>query len=293
MKLGKAIRISIAVIIPLIVMVLIGVYSYGRQEYKNEFYPYYLSQADTPVEQFEQYVKFGSHYYSADPVISYEHKNSEDVTLFVLDVYRAITITAENEERISYEYILHTVNYELLSKIINPNIPATQDRLINFKVGLIFPEQGPQTMTMGNLEIEDEDALPTQDFHGEEVTYYIRHGRLSNLTTIPSEGKIRVYQGALNYNEDTNEVYPSDILEYTEFVEFDYTDLSFDIEEYDKEDLSVGFANNIELAGYFGYVFKTKIWWQSLIAFVLVGFVTLSFVLVWEAEETLNKTKKK
>lgn len=293
MKLGRIIRITIAVIIPLIAMTLIGVYSYNRQEYKNEFYPYYLDKAENSIERFEKYLQFGSHYFSEEPIISYEHKNASDETLFVLDVYRAISITTDNEKRVSYEYIMHNVNYELLSKIINPSIPPTASRNVNFKVSLIFNERAPQTMTMGNLEIKDEGAFPTESFSGDELTYFIRHGRLTNLKTLPAEGKIRIYQGALTYNETTHEVYPSDILEYTEFLEFDFSEMSFNPDDIDLEDMSVGYGNNIEAAGYFAFVFVTKIWWQSLIAFALVGFVTLSFVLVWEAEEIANKKSKR
>ena len=66
---------------------------------------------------------------------------------------------------------------------------------------------------------------------------------------------------------------------------------SKELKELVKQGFETVYNEDIYAAGYNKFVFGKYIWWESLLALVLVEIVCGSFVLVWNAEEEKEAAK--
>ncbi|MDD4387660.1 MAG: hypothetical protein PHV87_00355, partial [Bacilli bacterium] len=79
----------------------------------------------------------------------------------------------------------------------------------------------------------------------------------------------------------------------TKVAEVEVDNYYSDSEKIDYQNYKASYMQNLKNSDYFKWLFKHYLWWISLIAFVIVGFITFSFYIAWLAETASTiKTKK-
>lgn len=289
---GKLIRLLIAIIIPLLAAVFIANYSYNWEVYRNKFTDDYLQKESTSEDSINNFIEFDSYLYEEKPYLIHQYKNEEGKVLFEFKIIRTISLQDDEPTFVNYKFFIYNVDYESLVHITNDEVKENTPRDINFKVSLIFSDRSPRTIFLQDTSFQDFQALPEYNHKGEKSLYKVKYNTIGGLD-IPNDLKIMVYQGELKYDEDTHEVTPKDIDEFTEFINLDVDDFTFDADDLSLDDFVNGFDKDVLKAGFGSYIFKKKIWWQVIVTLVTVSIITFSFLIVWDYEQQEKKETNK
>jgi len=295
--LRKFIFLLIVIIIPLLATFFIGVYGYKR--YQGEYAYHYMNNIEEVTEsKIQGYLKFNTNLYEQDPIYSADVKH-EDEDVFHIDIYKgAVTQqdskTKEDYLQIQYYIAVYNVDYEKLVEIEDPTGEKKLlfDNIPSIYV-LITDQNDPDNKlqdTLGTTSseslIEDYNASPEKDYRGNELSSsFVRWLEVTPSSDFSKNVNIELY--LTDSPSDSQATYHHVI------TSFELNNYDVDFEDVNRDEFEIGYEMNIFKAGYFGFVFKTKLWWQSLIAFALVGMITFSFYAVWNYEESTKNEKSR
>lgn len=292
------IMLLIVILIPLLGAFFIGTYSYNR--YIDDFFYEYMNDIeDDTIAKFEGYIKYASMHYEKEPIFEVDVQKDDERVLTVA-VYRSIVGYEDMDNSgniieyrtIVYHFLAYNINYQKLIEIKDPTgeiklrynqIPSIYIRLID-----VANSDNTDLMTLdipaGVMMIEDYNSSPEVDSRGEPLNS--RYLKSSELVINPNFSKdIDIHVFMSEDASSSNPIYHQTITKFT------LNDVERNVDTIDLSGFNKGFSGSEVNAGYFTHVFKLRIWWQSLIAFILLGFVTFSFYIVWQAEEANVKVK--
>jgi hypothetical protein len=288
----------ITIIIPLLASTFIGIYAYNR--YQGTYFDDYMAdQKEETITKVHGYLQYTSSKYEKEP---YYHQDvmKDNVRVMTIDVFRVLKkVTKTNDsgkeetvDELEYDIAIYNINYSKLVKYIKadkklsindlPIIYVKIKDINNSSVSEVLTSSAPD----GYIFIDDYNASPDIDDYANDMG-----GKFLKWYTYTND----------KFSEDVKfEIVLSDEPEneaeaaYYAIVDtFTKADFKKELKAEDTVNFTVGYESNIKKAGYFVYVLKTKIWWQSLVTFVIVGFISFSFYIVWTAEEELNRKKVK
>ncbi|MFA6661498.1 MAG: hypothetical protein WCS56_00525 [Bacilli bacterium] len=313
----RIVKILLLVIIPLLIAAGIGTYSYIR--YKDSYFNYYMASSSfkDSAKEINAYVKYKTdNYYLYDDEVVKDEDGNE---LFTMNVYRWFTVDDDDNKTFEYFYVLYNVNYgnihyesedadtdfaempslnmELIqySDIEDPEDAELEDYDdISSKYTASFSQH--ETICDYNyVGYVEEDGTETQEYSsGDEINQGNKIGVRyvdANVSNTDFNSKVRLIITATNKAgtaDTTTIIYQNDFSNY-------YTSVgSWDTEEntYGIQQLEIGYGEDIQEAGYNGYVFGKFIWWEALIAIVLTEVVTISAVVVWDSESKKEAERK-
>ena len=267
---------------------------------------------ETTLDKMNAYMKYISIRYEKEPFYQDDVKRNDKNVLRVA-VYRVIAKVAitdadgnitKYEDQLQYHFALYNINYTQLIAIKDP---TGEERLDVNRIPVIYlkvTDKNDSELTEvksiespekpnGDFEfIYDYDATPEKDYKGKTLTGKF----LKWLVYTPNKD----YSTDLKFDLVMSDK-PSDEQNATYYgviTSFELSDVQKEKSKIDFKDFEVGYNSSLREAGYLGYVLKTKLWWQMLIAIVAVGFISGSFYIVWMAEvedkskETVVKRKK-
>lgn len=321
----RYIVLTIAILIPLLAAYLVGSYGYnsekfGQKAWKNEFSVEYLTFEDeyTTKDKIERYMEFGVnnqyHIYDLNPVYEKEIKSADDKKLFDFLVYRVVyklKIDDVEQDRLQYVFFYYNVQYQnirdlfdadesLRREINSANVPTFVSTITE-----ILDDEVEEPNSRGITQIP-EDSISIPDY---DADVDFKSGKKADEDSDIKEGDslVKVFIGFVpvrdvnvskKYTIQINALINS-ILDDTgtsltnEIAEFEI-ELEPNPENVDYSNYLKSHMQDLNNAGYFGWVFKNYLWWISLIAFAAVGLITGSFYLVYVSEERriMNETQK-
>ena len=302
---------------------------FGQGAWYNEFHKiktteFFSFEEDfTTRDMIHRALKFGVSYYilyDEEPVYSSIVKNNDGEDLFILEIYRAIFQILEDGkyiDRIQYIYTFYDMQYLKLREAfdVDSNIKLQIEKS---NVPEIF-------VTIYKLN-ENGDAVRDQDREIGMVTFLNESTGTKEVIDYEADVDYKQgYSGTKKKETDKLVIVPLGIHRVVD-PEWSITDkvlvevtatvndvmdednkaietlvASFEVEDYisDAKDIDVSNYNKSykqdakNIANYFAWVFKKYLWWISLIAFLIVGFITFSFYFAWVAEETKKQQQKK
>jgi hypothetical protein len=288
-KLRKTMILIIVIILPLLAAFLIGQYGYNR--YQGEYTYQYMNAIEENTEsKINGYLKLYTNYYDSDPIYKSDVAHEEGTALR-LEIYRG-TVTQldpnseEEFQQLQYYIAVYNIDYEKLVDIEDPtgekkllynNIPSIYFRIKDKNNSENVYTQGLQT-TAAEALVEDYNATPKKDYRGNEI-----NGQFLRWFVYTPDNKFS--------NEVSFELFMTDTMNeenatyHSTITLFDLANFATDAEAANYEEFAEGYEGSIFEAGYLAFIFKTKLWWQALIAFVLVGVITFSFYAVWTFED--------
>lgn len=300
-NLRKAIVLMITILIPLLVAVGIGIYSYNR------YYPYYFdsymdSVEETTSAKAHAFLKYTSYAYDKEPYYEKDIQKDGERAL-TIQVFRSIEkITEEKdgkevtENRVYYHVAVYNINYK---KLISIKDPTGEDKLLYNNIPSIHvrikdknDDEVVKTYTLSvpndSLFIDDYAATPSKDHNGVELSSkYLKWLTITDANEFSNEVSFEIYMSDNVKKPEEGDYYARiDLFEKNDFVS--------KLDNFD--DFEEGYQNNYKKAGYFAYIFKEKLWWHCLIAFALTGVISLMFYIIWNYEEqqiAAEKTTKK
>lgn len=301
-------KLLLILVIPLLVAVAVGIYSYHR--YTNAFYGYYLENAkykDTE-DLLNRYMMYNDTYfqeYLKKDVVSEDGK-----ALFTLAVYREFDeVTDENDETtktMNYSFYIYNVDYENVYRTI-PGYTDTKEHKFNgylatFKI-TITDAADEDNVIEENLTTNTNYAFKDYNFKGVGDTQTWQDGsKIKNVVYVKYFGlDVSEYEITENVNIkitciDTQYASEDD----TNFValEEDRTDfftsvkkLDEETKTYDGKELTEAYNGNYKAAGYNKYVIVKWMWWECLLGFALTLIITGSTALVWQNEDAKEKKR--
>jgi|SRR5690554_1804433 len=282
-SLGKIIILFIVILIPILGATFIGVYSYNR--YQDDYFFNYMRETEETAEaRINSYLRYTSFIYEEKPYFTEDiMKDGERVLTFT--IFRG----TQADEKLYYYFAVYNIDYEKIIEIEDPtgekkllynNIPGFYVRINDANNSITEP--------LGSIRedvlISDYDSSPEKDSRGSTLTSrfvkwyaYEADGEFSENVEIELFLSRNIQDGGAR--EATIET-------------FTFADFVNDFDKLNTDTFVQGYEDDFSKAGYFSYVFKTKIWWQSLIALLLVGLISFSFYAVWTVEEAEDKRKR-
>ena len=296
-KRKKIIILVIVTLIPLLASGFIGVYAYNR--YQSEYFDAYMGNLEEDTnKQVHGYLKYASSSYEEEP---YYH---EDVMVdgdrvLTIDVFRTIMKVTEVEddkeivkEELQYNFAIYNINYSKLVKVKGPderlsvnNLPVIYLKIKDqndTSISKVFTVSAPEEY----IFIYDYNATPEKDSYGNDMGS--KFLKWINYTNVDFSKDV-TFEFVLSDNPENEH----EALYYDVITSFSKADFVEKLDAEDTKDFTKGSESDIKKAGYLGFILKTKIWWQSLIAFVLIGFISFSFYVVWKAEVELSRKRVK
>ena len=318
----RYIILFISILIPLLAAFGVGVYGYnsekfGQKLWKDEFAIEYLTFEDeyTTKDKIERYIKYGinNQYYSFDPTPIHEEeiKSDDDKKLLDILIYRVVyDLDAQGNDRFQYLFFFYNVQYQNIRDLFVADENLRQE--IN---NAFLPTFVPRISTITDDEEDVTERGITQipeeqlSFPDYEADIDFKSGKNAdeNEEINSNDSLVKVYMGFVpmrevdaptKYNIKINSMVGS-ILDdegnsiKTEVTSFDI-DLEVDPEKIDYSDYEKSHMQDLNSAGYFGWVFQNYLWWIGLIAFAAICLITGSFYLVYVSEEKrmLEESKK-
>lgn len=318
----RYIILILAILIPLTAAFLVGLYGYnstkfGQSAWKEEFSVEYLTFDEdyTTKQKIERYLEYGvnSQYYSFDPTPVYEEeiKSVNDEKLLDLLIYRVVyDLDAQGNDRFQYVFFFYNVQYKnvrnsfvadesLRKEIEANNVPSfvpklkslTEDEEESVLRGITqipeeqisFPDYEADVDFKSGKNAVEEGEIPAGDTL---VKVYIGFVPMRNVEDVTSYN-LQIISTIPNILDDTGTSISTEIANINLELEVDPT-------KVDYSDFRSSYQQDLDKAGYLGWVIKNYLWWICLIAFVAVGLITGSFYLVYISEERriLEQTKK-
>lgn len=292
-KIKKITFLLIVTIIPLIAAFLIGLYSYNR--YQSEYIYNYMNDIEEVTDsKIKGYIKLITHSYEEEKIYSDTIKHDGDI-VFKIDVFRGVVskVDVDTEEeylQLQYYVAIYDVDYE---KLIEIEDPTGEKKLMYDSIPLIYikiidkndsENEFVDSMKTTSAEtlIEDYNSSPEEDYRGNPLnSKFVRWLEIIPSNAFTNEVDVELFM--------TDNLKADDRTYYSTISKFELSNYETQIEDVDVDSFTEGYSNDPLLAGYSIYIFKTKIWWQALIAFALVGLISFSFYAVWTYEERERK----
>ncbi len=314
------------IFIPLLAAFLVGSYGYnsakfGQGSWKEEFVVEYLTFEDeyTTRDKILKYMEYGinNQYYSFDPTPVYDEEiKKDDMKLLDLLVYRVVyDLDNQGNDRFQYIFFFYNVQYLNLRLLFDAD-PARQQEINNANVPLFVAQlheildDEEETPAVKNITQISEEQLSFPDYDS-DVDY--KNGKKATDVDGESDSQlVKVYMGFIplrettltkNYKFELSIKINTILDDYGSSITADVVSkelvLETDPSLIDYSSYTTSHKQDLSSAGYFGWAFKHYIWWISLIAFVAIGAITVSFYLVLKSEEKRiqleqeNKKKKR
>lgn len=319
-KIVRGLLLTFAIIIPLVVGALI--FQYGYKRYKRGVLEYdyiyqYLrgkeaakdeTKANSTETQIEHYVHFFAEEYTKLPLQA-EEVIHDGKSLFKFRVYSGIFTAAEDTDpgegvkveqfrRLEYLFFIYDVNYTNLMQVKapgNPNVyygvlpkltitikdEQNVDNKMTRPVDIITDYRYPET----TITIVDQNILPKEDTDGKSMTTLnIKAARFALNPDKQNPDFLSNGLVSINFSEEGSEALHSFKLE--DFVQ--------NPEDYRKKvGTANGADNKIEKIGYAKTVIGKYLWWQTALAVILTGVVTVGFYISWTVPTQNDVASKK
>jgi hypothetical protein len=327
---SKLIKMCIVVLIPLLASVGVGFYGYQYYQFRFfDHYMEKASDENTEdrlisylsyINEKLDYSKEGENY---DFYVK-EKVSNEYGDLFTFSIIRGADIIFENYENkigtvvgkrdnyyLTYYFAIYDVNYETLAKTLDPSgehkLVYTELPKLYITLEDVNDEEkafGFDTTTVAQVTgesnivtIYDYGYGPEKDSNGKQLNagnptsmrYYVLDAK--QLKDYSSEIKITVDVKSNYAGDDQAEDEQVYELTKADFYNNKTVQDSKELKDLVKKDFETVYNEDIFKAGYTKFVFAKYIWWEVLLAFVLVEVVCGSFVLVWNAEEEKEAKK--
>ncbi|HHU55613.1 MAG TPA: hypothetical protein GXZ48_02830 [Acholeplasmataceae bacterium] len=276
--------LMIAILIPVLAGFFIGLYSYNRYQ-ENYFYEYMKNIEEQTDSKITGYLKYTTYSLEETPFYKEDVKRNNERVL-TIEVYRAIKNYNEDKNIITYYFVVYNINY---TKLIEIEDPTGEKKLLYNKLPGIYlsieDKNNPENQKLelvGSLPtfyIDDYESTPEKDSKGNTLnSRFVKWYEYNPDTEFSNNLSFELIVSP----DPENDLSPGIITNF---------DLTVEREErkIDTTNFTLGYDNDIHKAGYFSYVFNKRIWWQSLIAFALVGIISYSFYAVWTVEEQKEK----
>ncbi len=220
---------------------------------------------------------------------------------------------------LTYYFAVYNVNYEALATVLDP---SGQHKLLYTELPTISIEIVDKenedtlykivTTTTANVTAESDLTViydygysPEKDSEGNKLNasnptsmrYYVLTGTTLKSNGFGSNVEIKVSVNS-NFVDAENQL-ESEVVHTIEKDDFYNDSISKDTDENKeikaniKKTFKKVYDRDIFEAGYTKFAFTKYIWWEGLLALVLVEIICASFVLVWNAEEEKEKKKSK
>lgn len=291
--------LAICTLIPLLSGYFIASYAYKRYM-PLYFHEYMENNEESTNQRLQAYLKYYT--YSFDETPYYDEvvqKDGENALRF--QIYRAILTSQKTninyeivtEYKLTYIFVIYDINYQKLISIEDPSGVKKLEYNTLPKIYVNIQDNqfdgNSQNLTMsipsGNVLIHDYDSSPEKDSKGRELnSRYLNWVETQIDPAYFDDITIEVFMTDNLSEEDRT--YKSTILTVSK------NDFYQVREQLDDTNYLLGANQDEVAAGYLAHAIKTRIWWQSLIAIVLMGFITFSFYIVWQAEDGYKKEKK-
>ncbi|HKM29223.1 MAG TPA: hypothetical protein VJZ51_00515 [Bacilli bacterium] len=311
----KIIILVIAIILPLVGAVMIGWYGISVR-YEPEQNPSVASlfKANlnkgviTSEGRIKNYRQFENYYYDEAPLFLETIENESGKAMFTLAIYRAYyyyqpSADDEVKEKVKFEVFIYDVNYNLVKNYFTLDDRTVIDEAQMPKFSITFtPTNGKDPFTVnlttaGDVMIQDYNSVPEWTDKTETKRNYVQSSIIRTTQTLElakfsSDANIKVEAKIEITGTDSK---PTTLLADKPLVERYLSDFESDIADLDTTNYLKGFrepsvVETFKNAGYYQWLLGRYLWWQGLIAIVLVGFVTGTFYLVWTFEEPKRKT---
>ena len=328
---SKIIKTCIVVLIPLLVAVGVGTYAYGYYEDRFfDHYMEKASDENTEdrlvsylsfINEKLDYTKEGNDYkFYVKQTVSNEYGD-----LFTFSIIRGADIIYGDYENklgtvvgkrdnyyLTYYFAIYNVNYDALAKTLDPSgehklvyteLPKlyitledvnNDDNEFGFDLTTVAQVTGESNLTV----VYDYGYSPKKDANGKELNagnptsmrYYVLDAK--TLKNFSSDIKITIDAKSNYSGEDQAEDEEVLVMTKNDFYNNKTVQDSKELKDLVKSGFETVYNEDIYAAGYNKFVFGNYIWWESLLALVLVEIVCGSFVLVWNAEEEKEAAKK-
>lgn len=328
MKAKKIIVICISIIVPIVITILVGLYSFGYiggwTKNQEKFINNYYDEQKTSEEIIETYVKFNStkylnytsnvylfeDYTSSPTLVSTEKDGS--ITLDDLSFQLFVTIGDETYNKYSYDFYFHSVNnneVDMSNIVVILFETTSKDDISLLKQSINDFKTDFSDGTLQDIYKSDLDLVSKNNFFTNGDPLY----DLSGIAKVTGAGVLPrlLYKQNLGYTYAANNVKIINSLSYCDFM---IVELNYDSDDnpVDSNILCVGQIDNIkETQQQFeeandvleGYGFDTlealkkagyskyimpTVLLHSGIALVISGGLGVMFYLTWKSE-----TKKK
>lgn len=300
LSIKKLILMAICILIPLLSGYFIATYAYNR--YQPYFFSEYMDLVEEDTEaKLEAYLDYYTYSYDKTPYYEQDVMKG-DVKALTFRIYRAILTSQklDNEQEfytsydLTYIFVIFDINYEKLIEIQDPTgetelhyntLPTIYIRLEDTEYPTTYNDTLTMSIPQDAVLIKDYNSSPEEDSRGKAMnSRYLKWVEKQINVNYSDSIEVEVFMtDSLTEEEAT---YHSTILKVTK-NDFYQTSSQLDFSAYTK-----GAESDVKAAGYLAHVIKTKVWWQSLIAVVLMGLISFSFYVVWNAEEAQNTQKK-
>ena len=301
-------KLLLIFVIPLIVAVAVGIYSYHR--YTNAFYGYYLENAkykDTE-DLLNRYMMYNDTYFQE--YLKKDVESEDGKALFTIAVYREFDeVTDEDDETtktMHYTFYIYNVDYENVQRTI-PGYSDTKEHKFNSYLA---------TFKLTITDAADEDNVIEENF-ATNTNYSFKDYNFKGVgDTQKWQDGTKITSAYVKYVDlDTSEYeitenvnikvtcidsqYPSDE-DGNNFValEEDKTDFFTNVKKldeeaktYDNKELTKAYNGDYKAAGYTKYVIGKWMWWECLLGFALTLIITGSTALVWQNEDAKEKKR--
>lgn len=323
-KHAKIIVTIIFTIIPVILTILIGVYSYKRYE-KGYFIDNFLlkEKEANEIELMTKYLKYETVKFEEKDVLVKEVLNEENKRYCTLRVRRAYVSFKEevsesgkksfvNKNEVICFFYLTDIDEVLLNKKIKDengdpfdekDITKTQFSLkliysknlgINYTINFNDPYPLNSTASKESYPMIESTTVPKENKDGKKFNFAMRvalfigdskKGKLSDLVNGKKEGNAFLRLTIGSKNID--------ILNGNKDDKdcFEFKDLA---EREQELNAIMGANRNVYKIGYSKYVFGKYAWWQCLVAFVVSSIFSFGFLAsILAAEKELKNKKEK
>lgn len=292
----RLIGLLLAIIIPILATVFIINYSYNWEQFQTQFRREVISKGKTSEESIDNYINFISYKYQKEPFIHEVVKDDEGNVLFEFKIIRTVSLVQDKPDEVRYRLFLYNVNYDKigLNKTkfdfnILIHVEGVQDDEENYEE---IPHR--RTVFYDSYYLKDLGGNPHSTRYTKPL--YVKERQFYAITDFPKDKPVRLiisYTG-LKYDQENREFKPSDPDNYIEFLNIEFDDFTFDVDDLDidSDDYAFGYNDDIKKAGYNQFIFKTKIWWIALLTLLVTGIITFSFYFVWEYENKMKQQAK-
>ena len=300
----RLIILFLAILIPLLSAFFVGRYAYTDRyspdnptsqpaiDLRASLFGDFLDQGKTTKEKLELYLKFRTIEYNPTPIFSETIKNNQDRELYHIDIYTSLYNTLDandNEvERVAFTFHVYNVQYETIRDTF-----ITEDRagvLASPRPVLVIVLESPDgllsfrtTLALGNA-----GGVPIVVDSGRDIDEVV--GALIG----DAKAGIRDWLvSSVTVNVNTILVLGGQNVEQT-ISTFTVDSFDTNINNINREDYVQGFNGSYDSLGIRRAIFTRYVWWQSLLTFVVIGVITISFYIVYSLEEKaqLERMKK-
>lgn len=283
---SKYIRLAIAIVLPLVVAAIVWGYGFKRYQtggFADDYINMYISKGETTADQLDLYTKYTSYKYRENKFTS--EAISSLGKIFDVDIWATLE---EDKSEISYVFYLYNINYTRLNELRGLGSVVDASTFARIRM-MVIPEEGDEVIPDAiTITVLDYEATPDKN-DGVPVAAKKMVLRINNFSP---NSYLKFYyddpSDVLDYRPDDKTFKPG--IDFAEYAEIQMGD--FFTETKSTLDVIDGINNDLMKAGYSKWVVGKYLWWQSLIALVVVAAITISFHIVWEYDNKKEAERK-